>query len=247
MPYLIMWFLWAERNRSRHQEIQFKPFNVIWQVQMYVRNSIANGSIKPKHWKDVKLGVCSPSHAEGRRPIPRAMAVKWNPPDHPGLKLNTDGAFSEITGRAGGGGILRDHSGRLLVAFTTPLDAQSALEAELLAIHHGLTLAREFSQPLWVESDTAQAISLAKGLSWGPAHSRRAMAHLALHRRNGNFRITFTPREGNKAADFLAKMGLEIEEHTCFNAQTAPRMLRAIVRMEEIGIPNIRVCDEDPG
>ena len=143
---------------------------------MYVRNSIANGNLKAKHWKHVKLGVCRPGLAEGRMPIPRAMAVKWNPPEHPWLKLNTDGAFSESTGRAGGRGIIRDHSGRLIAAFTAPLDAHSTLEAELLAMHHGLLLAREFAQPIWVESDAAQAISLAKGSGWGPAHSRRAMA-----------------------------------------------------------------------
>ncbi|XP_047950352.1 uncharacterized protein LOC125196040 [Salvia hispanica] len=153
MPYLILWFLWAERNRSRHQETQFKLFNAIWQVQMFVRNSIANGSIKPKHWKDVKLGVCSPNRAEERHPIPRALAVKLNPPDHPWIKLNTNGAFVESTRRAGGGGIVRDHLERLVAAFTTPLDAQSTLEAELLAMHHGMSLAREFAQPIWVESD----------------------------------------------------------------------------------------------
>ncbi|XP_042035137.1 uncharacterized protein LOC121781465 [Salvia splendens] len=29
LPYLILWFIWAERNRSRHQSVQFKPFNVV--------------------------------------------------------------------------------------------------------------------------------------------------------------------------------------------------------------------------
>ena len=70
-------------------------------------------------------------------------------------------------------------------------------------------MAWEFEQPIWVESDAAQAISLARGASWGPAHTFRATAHLALHRRRGNFRITIIHREGNKAADLLAKMGME--------------------------------------
>ena len=116
-----------------------------------------------------------------------------------------------------------------------------------MAIHHGMALARELAQPIWVESDAAQAISLAKGLSWGPAHVCRAMALLALHRRHGDYRISFIHREGNRAADLLAKMGLELEEFTRFNAQTAPRLLKAIVRLEEMGVPNIRVHDEDHG
>ena len=175
---------------------------------MFVRNSITHGSIKPKHWKDVKLGVCSPNRDEGRRPIPRALAVKWNPPDQPWIKLNTDGAFAESTGRAGGGGIVRDHLGRMIAAFSTPFEANSALEAELLAIHHGVSLARELAQPIWVESDAAQAISLAKGLSWGPAHIRRAMAHLALHRRHGDYRISFIHREGNRTPRSSSQNGI---------------------------------------
>lgn len=76
------------------------------------------------------------------------MAIKWNPPERSWIKLNTDGAFAESTGKAGGGGIIRDHSGKMLAAFATPLDAQSAMEAELLAIHLGLTVSREYDQPV---------------------------------------------------------------------------------------------------
>ncbi|XP_042012183.1 uncharacterized protein LOC121760608 [Salvia splendens] len=50
LPYLIMWFIWAERNRSRHDQVPFKPYNMIWQVQTFIRNGMAIGTIKPKPW-----------------------------------------------------------------------------------------------------------------------------------------------------------------------------------------------------
>ncbi|XP_042041284.1 uncharacterized protein LOC121786722 [Salvia splendens] len=102
MPYLILWFIWAERNRSRHQSAQFKPFNVVWQVQVFIRNSMANGIYKMKHWKGVRLKITIPSHAEPRRTRPLALAIKWYPPDDPWIKLNTDGAYMEASDKAGG-------------------------------------------------------------------------------------------------------------------------------------------------
>ncbi|XP_042009076.1 uncharacterized protein LOC121757625 [Salvia splendens] len=49
IPYLILWYIWAEHNRSRHEQTQFKSYNVVWQVQMFIHNNMANGTIKPKH------------------------------------------------------------------------------------------------------------------------------------------------------------------------------------------------------
>ncbi|XP_041999982.1 uncharacterized protein LOC121749477 [Salvia splendens] len=100
MPYIILWFLWAERNRSRHQSVRFKPFNVVWQVQTFIRNGMTNGTYKPKHWKGVLLKVNIPNQAEPRRSRPLAMAIKWNPPEQPWIKLNTDGAYCEDTDKA---------------------------------------------------------------------------------------------------------------------------------------------------
>ncbi|XP_042035111.1 uncharacterized protein LOC121781439 [Salvia splendens] len=132
--------------------MQFKPFHVVWQVQMFIRNSMANRSYKPKHWKGVRLKINVPSQVEPRRTRPLAMVIKWNPPDDPWIKLNTDGAYNEATDKAGGGGIVRDHEGNMLAAFAYPLEAHSALEAELLAIHFGLLLTSEFRRPICLPS-----------------------------------------------------------------------------------------------
>ena len=43
------------------------------------------------------------------------------------------------------------------------------------------------------------------------------------------------------------KMGMEKEEFHHMDAQTVPRLLKSIVRMEEMGIPNIRVRDDGSG
>ncbi|XP_042000004.1 uncharacterized protein LOC121749504 [Salvia splendens] len=133
----------------------------------------------------------------------------------------------------------------MLAAFATSLEAHSALEAELMAIHHGLTLALDFGRPIWVESDAAQAVKLLNGSSWGPAYTSRILARIAIQKSQQITRTTFIHREGNKGADLLAKMGIESPESLRMNTSTAPRILKAIVRLEAMGVPNIRVQAED--
>ncbi|XP_042005795.1 uncharacterized protein LOC121754519 [Salvia splendens] len=161
------------------------------------------------------------------------------------MELSTDGAYLTTTHKGGGEGIVRDHSEKMIVAFATPIDAQSALEAELMAFYHGLIPATDLNQPIWIESDAEQAIKLFNGTAWGPAHICRVMARLHSLKQRHTVRATFIHREGNKAADLLAKMGLEQHSFRQISAHNAPRLLQAIVRLEEKGTPNIRLRDED--
>ncbi|XP_042043634.1 uncharacterized protein LOC121789204 [Salvia splendens] len=146
-----------------------------------------------------------------------------------------------------GGGVVRDWTGKLLAAFSTPLDAHSALEAELMVAHCGLELANELAQLIWMETDAEQVAKLLNGKTWGPAHVRRVMARLFLFKQQHIIRVSSIPREGNQAADMLAKMGLDQQSYLCYSAQSAPRPLKDIIRMEEMGIPNIRVRFEEHG
>ncbi|XP_042045568.1 uncharacterized protein LOC121791808 [Salvia splendens] len=275
LPCIILWYLWAERNNSRHNGVCFRAYNVVWQVRlyvqklvesgrarakhfkdvrfegltlpvhMYIRNSMANGCLKPKHWRGVKLGINIPQQAEAIRALPLAMAIKWEPPDPPWIKVNTDGSFNEAINKAGGGGVIRDFSGKMLVAFCIPFEAQSALEAELLAMIHGLNIAKEFGLPIWIESDAEQAIKLINGAGWGPALAREAMAHLILLKRQLKFRATFIHREGNKAADFLARMGLGRDRGQQMQQDSVPRELADLVRMDQMGLSHVRTLGRD--
>ena len=50
--------------------------------------------------------------------------------------------------------MIREANGRLLKAFTLPLQARSQLDADFLTIVHGLPIAMELGSQIWVELDS---------------------------------------------------------------------------------------------
>ena len=107
-----------------------------------LRNMVLAGQLGPDQWNgcDPKVDFMV---GQTRQSKPRRVErVQRRPPDWPWLKLNTDGAFVGATGRAGGGGILRNHLGESMEAFFGPVVAFSGLEAELDALLEGIMLAK---------------------------------------------------------------------------------------------------------
>ncbi|WMV30190.1 hypothetical protein MTR67_023575 [Solanum verrucosum] len=68
----------------------------------------------------------------------RIWQISWEKPPQNILKLNTDGSAHNNPGKIGGEGILRDHRGELVYAFSIPFGNGSNNQAEPLAISHGI-------------------------------------------------------------------------------------------------------------
>ena len=69
------------------------------------------------------------------------LRIRWQAPTQGTIKLNTDGSFNPITTAAGGGGVLRDASGRWVSGFYCQVtDGDSALAAEAHALKMGLLI-----------------------------------------------------------------------------------------------------------
>ncbi|XP_041990271.1 uncharacterized protein LOC121741533 isoform X2 [Salvia splendens] len=177
--------------------------------------------------------------------IMRSLLVQWQPPDHPWVKLNTDGSFAAGSGQAGGGGLVRDSDGMLLGAFCTPLAATSGFEAELLALCQGLLMAKEQGDHVWIELDAAAIVTMLKSGKQGPTALRHTIVQIRLLLRQIQYKITHIPREGNRAADFLASRGTQTSDLTVYDHISAPPILKALVRMDQWGYPNLRFKFED--
>ena len=96
--------------------------------------------------------------------LPKAksfIAEGWEKPPMGWAKLNTDGSAIRSTGRAGGGGVIRDHEGQWLKGFARPLGGSNSCMAELWALRDGLLLAKEMGlSNLIIEMDALSVVLL---------------------------------------------------------------------------------------
>lgn len=88
--------------------------------------------------------------------------VAWKgPPDELMVALHVDGSCQGNPGRAGFGGLLKDHVGLFLFRFHGHVGHTSILQAELLGLLHGLqTCLDKGFRRIICHSDSLQAVQL---------------------------------------------------------------------------------------
>ena len=146
--------------------------------------------------------------------LPKAkivIEVGWEKPPMGWAKLNTDGSAIGSTGRAGGGGVIRDHNGQWLKGFARPIGDSNSCMAELWALRDGLLLAKEMGlSNLIIELDALSVVLLINNNT-----INLLMEPLLTDCRNllseiPNKQIVHIYREANQGADALAKFGASI-------------------------------------
>ncbi|CAN1813110.1 Putative ribonuclease H protein At1g65750 [Linum perenne] len=138
--------------------------------------------------------------------------IAWEPAPPEWVTLNSDGSVISASGQAAAGGLIRDHQGRCLAAFTLNLGKCSITRAELRGAVSGLQLAWEQGYrkiQLQLDSQCAVQLLQREGLE-DHAHAATIMTATELLRRNWEVQILHVYRESNHAADFLANVG-----HSC--------------------------------
>ena len=124
------------------------------------------------------------------------------------VKLNTDESAIGSTGRAGGGGVIRNHEGQWLKGYARPLGSSNSCMAELWALRDGLLLAKEMGlNNLIIEMDALSVVLLMNNNS-----ANLLMEPLLTDCRNllseiPNKQIFHIYREANQCADALVKLG----------------------------------------
>nr|XP_027083667.1 uncharacterized protein LOC113705965 [Coffea arabica] len=131
------------------------------------------------------------------------VMVSWKRPPPHTFKLNTNA--SVVHGRATGGGVLRNSSGRLMFAFYKEFGDKEVLVAENLAVLHGLQLCRDRQiQSLLVEVDSqalVQLIHSARVSKWPLCNTLHQIRHLLASLSSS---VSHIFREANSSSDRLA-------------------------------------------
>ncbi|KAL8529086.1 hypothetical protein ACS0TY_006523 [Phlomoides rotata] len=141
---------------------------------------------------------CSPS---------RSVQFRWIPPDPGWLKVNIDGSISPSPGQIYVGGIFRNSRRFFAAAFVEPAGWGLPLDAEiaagLIAIQHAHRLGWRH---IWIESDSKLAVAALQRdeshFSWRLQGLGDLVRRL---RQDMTIRVTHIYREGNRAADLVAK------------------------------------------
>ncbi|XP_071940464.1 uncharacterized protein [Coffea arabica] len=145
-------------------------------------------------------------------------------------------------GASGGGGILRDSSGRLLLAFSAFLGGMSSLRAEALAILTGVQLClRKGFFPRTIQSDLLLLVGILQRRVQCPWHIRREVEQV--WQLVGVSRFVHCYREANKVADILSNMGVSHPHELvrCYStAQDLPTLARGEAQLNRLGVPSVR-------
>ncbi|CAN1279411.1 Putative ribonuclease H protein At1g65750 [Linum perenne] len=136
----------------------------------------------------------------------------WEPAPPEWVTLNSDGSVLPETGQAAAGGLIRDHQGRCLAAFTMNLGKCSITRAELRGAVSGLQLAWERGyRKIQLQLDSQCAVQLLQGDDLEDhTHAATIIMARELLRRDWEVQILHVYRERNHVADYLANMG-----HSC--------------------------------
>jgi ribonuclease HI len=173
-------------------------------------------------------------------PIPPSpIVVWWRTPAVGCVKINTDGCVKD--GLASGGGIIRDHAGNCISAFSASYGPCLILEAELRAIHDGILLARDLGlSDIWVEADSSVAIHciLRGGGPWTIQGILRQIVDCLSFDRDT---ISHIFREGNQVADALATEGWHHRRYQVYGPTNLPRHIRALLQIDRYGLPSFRI------
>ncbi|KAL4286439.1 uncharacterized protein [Arachis hypogaea] len=91
------------------------------------------------------------------------VPVKWRPPPHGWLQLNTDVAFSDVTKTGAAAAVIREHQGNVLRGTINKIITRSTLSAEAQAIRKAIILANNLGiQKATIESDNQLLVQTLK-------------------------------------------------------------------------------------
>jgi ribonuclease HI len=211
---------------------------IIWRVYRMISFLHIGGLFRAMHWRgDVTLAPLFGISMTLPPPPPPIMVV-WRTPPVGSYKINTDGCVKE--GFASGGGIIRDHTGHCIRAFSASYGPCLILEAELRAILDGILLARGLGiSAIWVEVDSNIAIHCITrgGGPWTIQGILRQIRDLISFDRDT---VSHIYREGNQVADSLASEGWDHRRYQEYGSPDLPRQIRALVQIDRHGLPSFR-------
>ncbi|PKU68408.1 Putative ribonuclease H protein [Dendrobium catenatum] len=165
--------------------------------------------------------------------------VRWLKPILPYVKVNTDGSVG--VNSAGMGGIIHNHIGNPIAAFSGPLNSCSILTAELLGLSHGLDICLRLGlHHVNIEIDSKLVIHVIYDNNASCPQDFYTIKKVKMALYMLNFDISHIYYEGNVCAVWLANYGSQSDIVQELLVNNLPPPLRGMINLDKKGIPYIR-------
>ncbi|XP_015159877.1 uncharacterized protein [Solanum tuberosum] len=239
-PIFICWNIWKNRCARKYGGKQSNASRVKYAVYKdnYKLMTTTFPYIRwPSNWTDLI------KQAEKCFHDTKVIMVSWQRPPEQWVKLNTDGSALSNPGRIGAGGVIRDHSGEMILAFATPLGNGTNNQAEIGAAIFGMTWVLQLGyRSVILEVDSQLLIDWIMLKAKPPWSINSQVQRLQeLIRQTHNFRCKHTFREANYVADSLSKQSHKITSPQIYcSNQQLPKEARAYYQLDMIEIANFR-------
>ena len=134
--------------------------------------------------------------------------IAWKPPLQHWIKVNIDGSLLGDA-QASCGGIIKDHEGKFIAAWSVNLGSCSIVMEELWGVYQGVFISHNMAyQNVWIKTDSAYVHQLlSQDTSVYNAFYSIVSTINNLRERNWNMEISLIYREANICAVMLAKFG----------------------------------------
>ncbi|PKU77129.1 Putative ribonuclease H protein [Dendrobium catenatum] len=236
----LIWFLWMDRNDAKHRNIPMNHNRIIARTKEKINSLYKVNLLNQKQFRGFKF-VANKLNTNIFDYIhePCFKFVIWKKPNIDYIKVNTDG--SVFDNNYGCGGIIRNYKGNLIVAFSSPINKCSVLYAELMAIYKALQLCLSSGYfKIWLEVDAILVINCLAADYIGNFDTFYILKDIKKMLSHLDYKISHIWREGNSAADFLAKNGAKLHQYTLFYNNDIPFILRGLINLDKSGLPYIR-------
>ncbi|GMI95970.1 hypothetical protein HRI_003266300 [Hibiscus trionum] len=207
----IIWTVWLQRNEAIFKKKKITGSFLLDMAMIRVGHWCKGNW--PESFVYVNEFLCNPAGTSiPKKRSARPMPGSWTKPPDGSIKFNVDATVEGNYGKAGVGGILRDHRGAELMKFSENIGLSDATVAELIAIWRACQL---LAQSNWdtnvnhiIETDSL----LAESWIGNPASCPPCFIDL-VHKcipaaKSANCSIRFVYREKNVTAHLLAQEGI---------------------------------------
>ncbi|OVA03243.1 ZF-HD homeobox protein [Macleaya cordata] len=238
IPMAIIWEVWVERNRRKHDEQPSSRNTILYKVMQWVRN--INPILRlcgqsPGRLQHI-LCICRLSPTPVRRKAP--LVLRWSRPPVGFCILNTDGASS--LQRAAGGGVIRDDRGILLAAFHSFYGSGSNNLAETRALLDGILLCHQLGITNFIVRVDSNLVAGWYNQTFSiPWHLSHWWQKIRSATDNQHINLRHNYRELNAPADCMASLGLSSRSNRNFTTDFPSRLL-GLAQLDRMGVPYIR-------